>query len=70
MPSNLENLQSAKASAIAKLAEIIANQKPSYQIDGQAVSWTDYYRMLTDQIEAINKLLIQEDPYFLLSQAM
>lgn len=39
-----------KALALTRLAETLANPKPSYSIDGQSVSWTEYQKMLQETI--------------------
>jgi len=33
------------------IAEITANPKPSYNIDGQSVQWTDYLKQLRATVE-------------------
>jgi hypothetical protein len=70
MATNLENLNTTLATLIEKLTEAVANPKPSYSLDGQSVSWGDYYRMLTEQIKAVREQIQMEDPYFLTSQVM
>lgn len=64
MPTDLQNLATAKSNLISTLASITANPQPSYSLDGESVSWADYQRMLTDQIKAINELIaIEGSPY-------
>ena len=67
MPSNLDNLQQIKSNLIAKLEEVTQCPKPTYSIDGQSVSWTEYYKMLMEQIKSINELIQMEDPYIIKS---
>lgn len=57
MPTNLELLETSKTQLITQIANVTLNTKISYSIDGQSVSWTDYLRMLTDQVAKINQLI-------------
>lgn len=53
MPTTAENLATAYANYATILAEISENPKPTYSIDGQSVSWTEYQRFLLEQMAAI-----------------
>ena len=53
MATPLENLQTAYEQVCANLVAITATPKPSYNIDGQDVDWTEYMKMLTEQLEAL-----------------
>lgn len=46
MATEAQNLQTSLEAVAAKLAEVTANPKPSYSIDGQSVSWGEYYGSL------------------------
>lgn len=77
----LLQLNSTYASVIADdsamLAEVLAQTKPSYNIDGQSVSWTEYAAMLQASIEEMSAsiksnietldllttLIIRQQPY-------
>jgi len=48
MPSDAEQLAAIKTQTLALIAELTANPKPSYKIDGQAVSWSEYLRQLRE----------------------
>lgn len=63
MPTDAEQLATIKSQTLAILADVTANPKPAYMVDGQSVQWTAYTRMLMDKIETINKLLNAETPY-------
>lgn len=63
MPTDAENLATTKSNMLATLASITANPKPTYSIDGQTVSWTEYQKFLLESIERINTLLNSEGPY-------
>jgi len=47
VPGDQEQLQTIKTQTLALIAQITATPKPSYSIDGQSVSWTDYLAQLT-----------------------
>jgi hypothetical protein len=51
MATALENVTTAIDNVAAILAEITANPKPDYSIDGQSVSWTSYYATLTQRMK-------------------
>ena len=63
MATDAENLATAKSNFLAKLAEISVSPKPSYVVDGQSVSWTEYYKFLTTAIADINALTNDETPF-------
>jgi hypothetical protein len=67
----LDTLTSAKANVASILAEITANPKPSYSIDGQSVSWESYFSMLTDKLEKLNQLIqVEGGPFEQQTQAL
>lgn len=68
--SDLSNLQTLKTNLITALNDAIASPKPTYSIDGQSISWGEYYRMLSEQIKVVNELINMEDPYWHTSQVM
>lgn len=59
--SNLELLQLRKRKILERLTEIVTKPKPSYDIDGQKVNWTEYQKMLNDQLEGIEALIVREE---------
>lgn len=61
MPTDAEQIATIKSQALERLVEITAVPKPSYYVDGQQISWTAYHKMLSDQVVAMNKLLVDED---------
>jgi hypothetical protein len=40
-----------KTQTLTMIAEMTANPKPSYSIDGQTVQWTDYLKQLRLTVE-------------------
>lgn len=61
--SYLESLATARDNFAAKLAEISVDPKPSYSIDGQSVSWTEYYRFLSEQVDKLNAQIAAGEPF-------
>lgn len=70
MPTDAEQLATIKSNYLATLAAISADPKPSYNIDGQSVSWTEYQAMLMDKVKAINDLINDEGPFILNSRGI
>ena len=69
MATAAENLQTAYDNFAAKLAEISESPKPSYSIDGQSVSWVEYYKFLMEQMKSIREELSSNDPVEEVSEA-
>jgi hypothetical protein len=63
MATAAQNLQTAVDNISAKIAEVSANPKPNYSIDGQSVSHADYFRMLTEQYGVLNELIAAGTPF-------
>lgn len=55
MATALENLTVARDNLAARLAEITANPKPDYSVDGQQISWAAYQTMIIQQMEGLEK---------------
>jgi hypothetical protein len=53
MPTTAENLQTAYDNYATILADISESPKPTYSLDGQSFSWTEYQRFLLEQMAAI-----------------
>lgn len=63
MATDAEELAAIKTLAIARLKELLASPKPSYNVDGQSVSWNEYHRMLVEQIKSIDEILGADEPF-------
>ncbi len=50
MPTDAEQLATIKSQTLARLVEITAEHKPSYNLDGQQISWDDYAKQLKETI--------------------
>lgn len=62
--TDLTNLATARSSYVSQLVSLAANPKPSYSVNGQSFSWTEYQRFLTEQVKAIDDLIsANEDPF-------
>lgn len=59
----IDDLTTARDNFAAKLAEVSAAPKPSYNIDGQQVSWTEYYKFLSEQVERLNQQISGGEPF-------
>lgn len=70
MPSDIEQLETIRANTLAQLAEIRESPKPSYSLDGQQVSWTEYVRSLQETIEWCDIKLAGYQPFEFRSQGM
>lgn len=64
MATDLENLLTIRSNLLAALADISANPKPTYSINGQSVSHNEHRRSLLEEVKSINALIVQADgPY-------
>ncbi len=59
MPTDLDNLLTARAALYAQLAA--GNCRPDYTIDGQAVSWGAFETALKTRIQVINEQIALAD---------
>jgi hypothetical protein len=51
------NLATTRLKISKLLIEITSNPKPSYVVNGQDVKWTEYQKMLMEQLKALNDLI-------------
>ncbi len=63
-------LQTALESLVANFKAICETPKLTYSIDGQNVSWAEYFKMLADGIKEVNELVAFFDPVELRSQIL
>jgi len=63
MSSDLEQLQTIKSQTLALIAELTANPKPTYYLDGQTVSWNDYLARLQATVDWCQRKLAGEEPF-------
>lgn len=67
MASFLDNLKAAREAAAETLARVLASPKPTYNVDGQSVSWTEYQAMLSKQIDALTAQINSAEPFEIIS---
>jgi len=68
MATEQEQLQRIKTQTLGLIAELTANPKPSYQLDGQEVAWTEYLRQLRETVAWCDQRLAAEEPFEIHSQ--
>jgi len=64
MATYLAKLIQIRDEATDRLLECLLKPKLNYSVDGQSFSWTDYQRMLNDQIKSLNDLIRGEEGPF------
>jgi hypothetical protein len=70
MPSDIEQIETIKSEALAQLAELRAHPKPSYTVDGQQVSWTQYAESLERTVDWCDGKLAGYQPFEVRSQGV
>jgi hypothetical protein len=63
MPTDREHLEAICSQALAQLAELRAQPKPSYSIDGQQVSWESYAESLQRTVDWCQARLASDEPF-------
>lgn len=56
------DLATIRGQLYARLMSVLATTRPTYNIDGQSVSWADYQRLLLEQINTIDAMMAGQDP--------
>lgn len=67
--SEVEQMELIRAQTLTQLVELRADPKPSYAIDGQSVSWTEYAASLQATIDWCDRKLVECQPFELRSEA-
>lgn len=62
-----ENLITARDNIAAALADMTANPKPDYMVDGQRVLWAGLFESYMNQLAALNKAIDADSPQELTS---
>jgi len=70
MPNDLEQIKTIKNQTLALMADMTANPKPSYAIDGQSVSWSDYLARLQATVDWCERKLAGQEPFEVHSQGI
>jgi len=70
MPSDLEQIQAIKSQTLARIAELTAQPKPTYYLDGQSVSWNEYLKRLQATVGWCDRQLAGLEPIEVHSQGI
>ena len=68
MPTDAEQLATIKSQTLALLVSLTENPKPSYDIDGQEISWNEYRRALMLDLEKIDQQIAANTVFEVSSQ--
>ena len=68
MPTDAQQIATIKSQTLARIADITAQPKPTYQIDGQMVAWGDYLHQLQQTVDWCNAQLTAQTPIEVQSQ--
>lgn len=63
MPSDAQQIATIKTQTLARIAEITAQPKPTYNVDGQMIAWSDYLEQLRQTVDWCNQKLAGEEPF-------
>jgi len=66
--NDIEQLQTIRSRALAQLAELRTNPKPSYSVDGQQVAWESYIASLERTVDWCDAKLAGGEPFEIQSQ--
>lgn len=62
MPDDREIVETIRSQTLQLIQQITAQPKPSYELDGQRVSWTEYLARLIDVVHWCDQRLIADSP--------
>jgi hypothetical protein len=68
--SDTTTIAGIKEQTLTLIAEITAQPKPTYQIDGQMISWGDYLSQLRNTVDWCNEQLAGQSPCEIRSQGL
>ena len=54
--------QTIKSQTLSMIADITTAPKPSYNIDGQSIQWTDYLKQLRTIVEWCDQQIARSEP--------
>ena len=63
MSAETDQISLIRSQSLLQLAELRASPKPSYSIDGQSISWTDYAASLQQTIDWCDQKLVDCEPF-------
>jgi len=68
MSTEAQQVATIRSLTLAQLEQLRASPKPSYTIDGQRVSWTDYIESLQQTVDWCDRKLEGYEPFEYQSQ--
>ncbi len=68
MSTEAQQVATIRSLTLAQLEALRANPKPTYSIDGQRVSWTDYIESLQQTVDWCDQKLAGYEPFEYQSQ--
>ena len=68
--SDIEQIQTIRSLTLSQLAELRADPKPTYWLDGQRVHWQEYAESLQRTIDWCNQKLVEYEPFEVRSQGV
>lgn len=63
MSTEAEQIALIRTQTLTLLEQMSVNPKPSYSIDGQKVSWTEYAESLQQTIDWCDRKLVDGEPF-------
>ena len=63
MSTETDQIALIRSQTLAQLADLRADPKPSYSIDGQNISWTEYAESLQATIDWCDQKLLDCQPF-------
>lgn len=63
MPTDAVQIATIKTQTLAIIADITAQPKPTYSVDGQTISWGTYLAQLRDTVKWCNAQAASESPF-------
>ncbi len=70
MTGDAEQLRRIRSQVLQLIAELTANPKPSYELDGQRVSWSEYLAQLRSTVDWCDRQLAATEPFELHSRGV
>lgn len=61
------DIKTIKTQTLSLIADVTANPKPNYNIDGQNVAWGDYLEQLKRTVQWCNDQIAAEEPFEIVS---
>jgi hypothetical protein len=66
--TDVQQIMTIRSQTLALIAELTTQPKPSYQIDGQSVAWSDYLKQLQDTVAWCEQQIPDQTPVEIRSQ--